>query len=77
MSVACLGKLPPELILLLPPYIWTASLNAVLLTSRRRREILQHELVLRLTPELSASSPGGRQSHTSYQSYSLRLLTQP
>ncbi|KAJ7812064.1 hypothetical protein B0H13DRAFT_2383453 [Mycena leptocephala] len=43
-------ELPSELILLLPPSLSTASLNALVLTCRRLRDILQPELETRLTP---------------------------
>ncbi|KAJ6478059.1 ankyrin repeat-containing domain protein [Mycena vitilis] len=48
------ADLPPELILLLPPLLpRTASLNALALTCRRLRDILQPELESRLTPTLA------------------------
>ncbi|KAJ6511650.1 ankyrin repeat-containing domain protein [Mycena vulgaris] len=45
-------KLPPELISLLPPWLSTASLNALVLTCRRLHEILQPELESRITLNL-------------------------
>ncbi|KAK7024828.1 ANK-REP-region domain-containing protein [Favolaschia claudopus] len=47
-----LSELPPELILVLSPSLSTASLNALISTSRRTHEILQPELECRLTPKL-------------------------
>ncbi|KAJ7698057.1 hypothetical protein B0H17DRAFT_1197041 [Mycena rosella] len=52
MSSNCFDELPPELILLLPQFLSTGSLNATIMTSRRLREVLQPELESRLTPEL-------------------------
>ncbi|KAJ6582313.1 ankyrin repeat-containing domain protein [Mycena capillaripes] len=46
-------ELPPELILLLPPSLSIASLNALVSTCRRLHEILQSELDSRITTELA------------------------
>ncbi|KAJ7247740.1 ankyrin repeat-containing domain protein [Mycena rebaudengoi] len=46
-------QLTPELILLLPPSLSTASLNSLILTCRRQWKILQPDLEARLTPSLS------------------------
>ncbi|KAJ7148566.1 ankyrin repeat-containing domain protein [Mycena crocata] len=46
------AEIPPELILLLPPSLSSASLNALALTCPRLYEILQPELECRLTPHL-------------------------
>ncbi|KAJ7290081.1 hypothetical protein C8J57DRAFT_1212738 [Mycena rebaudengoi] len=43
-------QLAPELVLLLPPSLSTASLNSLILTCRRLWEILQPDLEARLTP---------------------------
>jgi hypothetical protein len=44
-------ELPPELITLLSPMLSTDALNALVLTCRRLRDILQSELEARITPE--------------------------
>ncbi|KAJ7273781.1 ankyrin repeat-containing domain protein [Mycena rebaudengoi] len=46
-------QLTPELILLLPPSLSTASLNSLILTCRRLWEVLQPELEARITPVLA------------------------
>ncbi|KAJ7698003.1 hypothetical protein B0H17DRAFT_1129946 [Mycena rosella] len=54
IHVTCIfDELPPELIALLPASLTTAALNALVLTCRHLREILQPELESRLTPKLS------------------------
>ncbi|KAJ6511632.1 ankyrin repeat-containing domain protein, partial [Mycena vulgaris] len=52
MSMNYFDELPPELIGLLPPWLSTASLHALVLTCRRMRDILQPELESRITPQL-------------------------
>ncbi|KAJ7698149.1 ankyrin repeat-containing domain protein [Mycena rosella] len=52
MSTNCFDELPPELVLLLPRTLSLASLNALVRTCRRLREILQPELESRLSPQL-------------------------
>ncbi|KAJ6513537.1 ankyrin repeat-containing domain protein [Mycena vulgaris] len=51
-SMNYFDELPPELIGLLPPWLSTVSLNALVLTCRRMRDILQPELESRITPQL-------------------------
>ncbi|KAJ7232816.1 ankyrin repeat-containing domain protein [Mycena rebaudengoi] len=46
-------QLAPELILLLPSSLSTASLNSLILTCRRLWEVLQPELEARITPALA------------------------
>ncbi|KAJ7727061.1 hypothetical protein B0H16DRAFT_1471082 [Mycena metata] len=52
MSQDHFDKLPPELILLIAPYLPMESLNTLVLACRRLREILQAELESRITAEL-------------------------
>jgi hypothetical protein len=52
MSRRYFEEFPPELILLLPPLLATASLNALVSTGHRLHEVLQPELESRLTPEM-------------------------
>ncbi|KAJ7929761.1 ankyrin repeat-containing domain protein [Mycena leptocephala] len=52
MSKDYFAEFPPELILLLPPSLSMASLNALTLTCRRLHETLQPELESRITPQL-------------------------
>jgi ankyrin repeat protein len=52
MSRRYFEEFPPELILLLPPLLATASLNALASTGHRLHEVLQPELENRLTPEM-------------------------
>jgi hypothetical protein len=53
MSKDYFAEFPPELILLLPPSLSMASLNALTLTCRRLHETLQPELESRITPQLA------------------------
>ncbi|KAF7356122.1 O-methyltransferase family 3 protein [Mycena venus] len=53
MSKDYFEQLPPELILLLPTFTSTASLNALGSTCRHVHDILQPELESRITPELA------------------------
>ncbi|KAF8217166.1 ankyrin repeat-containing domain protein [Mycena galopus ATCC 62051] len=52
MSRDYFEELPPELILLVAPFLPTASLNALVLTCLRLREILQPELEMRITQDI-------------------------
>ncbi|KAJ7148448.1 ankyrin repeat-containing domain protein [Mycena crocata] len=52
MSMDYFAELPPELITLVSPLLPTTSVNALALTCRRLREILQPELESRITPKL-------------------------
>ncbi|KAJ7752854.1 Alpha/Beta hydrolase protein [Mycena metata] len=52
MSQDHFDKLPPELILLIAPYLPMKGLNTLVLACRRLREILQAELESRITAEL-------------------------
>ncbi|KAJ6511639.1 ankyrin repeat-containing domain protein, partial [Mycena vulgaris] len=51
-SMNYFDELPPELISLLPPWLSTVSLHALILTCRRIHDILQRELDSRITPQL-------------------------
>ncbi|KAF7346976.1 O-methyltransferase family 3 protein [Mycena venus] len=52
MSKDYFEEIPPELILLLPPSLSTACLNALASTCHRLHEILQPDLDSRITPKL-------------------------
>ncbi|KAJ6582135.1 hypothetical protein B0H19DRAFT_1370265 [Mycena capillaripes] len=60
MSKDYFKELPPELILLLSTSLSAASLNALVLTCHRLRQILQPELESRITPQLAYGDEGYR-----------------